>query len=265
MILIEEGVMEPLGMLIDFTECIGCQECEKACQQENSLPDHPLETDLSARNYTVVLKHGGQFYRKLCMHCLEPTCVSVCPVGALTKSEKGPVLYDKNKCMGCRYCMISCPFGVPRYEWYKAAPVIRKCIFCYQRVEKGGETACSWVCPTGATRMGQRSHLLDIARERLRRRPERYVPQIYGKHEVGGTSVLMLSAIPFADLGFPVNLGAKSLPSLTWEALSKIPGIVITGGLLLGGLSWVINRRIRLEQEQKQSSPSQPKTREGEQ
>jgi len=243
--------MEPLGMLIDFTECIGCQECEVACRQENNLPVNPSETDLSARNYTVVLQHEPSklYYRKLCMHCLEPTCVSVCPVGALTKSERGPVLYDPGKCMGCRYCMIACPFGVPRYQWDKAVPVITKCIFCNERIKADGETACSWVCPTGATRTGDRKHLLEIARDRIHRKPDRYVPRIYGEKEVGGTSILMLSSVPFEKLGFPAGLGVDSLPELTWQALRAIPGILITGGLLLGGVSWIINRRIQLAEE----------------
>jgi formate dehydrogenase iron-sulfur subunit len=240
--------MEPLGMLIDFTECIGCGECVKACCQQNSLTGEPLATDLSAQNFTVVLKHGSLFYRKLCMHCVEPTCVSVCPVAALTKSERGPVLYDPDRCMGCRYCMMACPFGVPRYQWNSPAPVIAKCIFCSQRVAAGGETACSWVCPMGATRMGERSHLLEIARARIAQKPQRYVDYIYGETDAGGTSVLMLSSVPFADLGFPAGLGREPLPSLTWSVLSRIPSIVVTGGVLLGGISWIINRRIQLEQ-----------------
>ncbi|MFH1069546.1 MAG: 4Fe-4S dicluster domain-containing protein [Candidatus Glassbacteria bacterium] len=239
--------MEPLGMLIDFTACIGCGECAKECRKVNGLGGTPSETDLSANNYTVVLKHEKLNYRKLCMHCLDPTCASVCPVGAFTKTELGPVLYDQDKCMGCRYCMMACPFGVPRYQWDKPVPVIRKCIFCHHRLEQGGETACSWVCPMGATRMGERSHLLEIARARIERHPERYVPKIYGERDAGGTSVLMLSSVPFELLGFPGNLSQEPLPELTWQVLSKIPSIVLTGGVLLGGLSWIINRRIQIE------------------
>ncbi|MBN2288757.1 MAG: 4Fe-4S dicluster domain-containing protein [Candidatus Glassbacteria bacterium] len=252
--------MEPIGMLIDFTECIGCQECEEACRQQNDLPENPSETDLSARNYTVVLRHepSGIYYRKLCMHCLVPSCVSACPVGALTKSEQGPVLYDAGKCMGCRYCMIACPFGVPRYQWDKAVPLVSKCTFCSERVAAGGETACSWVCPMGATRMGERRHLLEIARDRIRRKPDRYYPHIYGETEAGGTSVLMLSSVPFKDLGFPTGVGVEPLPQLTWQVLSKLPGIVITGGLLLGGVSWVINRRIQLEGQAREAAERKP-------
>jgi len=256
---------EPLGILIDFTECIGCGECVKACCQENHLTGKPNAQDLSASNYTVVLKHDDMYYRKMCMHCLEPTCVSVCPVAALTKSPDGPVLYDPDKCMGCRYCMMACPFGVPRYHWNSPTPVIEKCIFCHSRVESGGETACAWVCPMGATRMGRRSHLLEIARARIAMRPERYVNYIYGEQDAGGTSVLMLSSVPFDQLGFPVKLGDAPLPTLTWAVLSRIPGIVVTGGVLLGGISWIINRRIQLEKTGEENHPdsTEPRTRKG--
>ena len=234
-------------MLIDFTECIGCGECVKACQKQNKLGDNPSKDDLSSHNYTVVLKQEGINYRKLCMHCQEPTCASVCPVGAFTKTALGPVIYDADKCMGCRYCMMACPFGVPRYQWDSAVPVIAKCIFCNERVAAGGETACSWVCPMGATRMGRRSDLLEIARGRVERHPDKYVNYIYGETDAGGTSILMLSSVPFDKLGFPMDLGAQPLPSLTWSVLSKIPSIVVTGGVLLGGLTWIINRRIQLD------------------
>ena len=150
--------------------------------------------------------------------------------------------------MGCRYCMMACPFGVPRYQWDRAVPVIAKCNFCIERVDAGGETACSWVCPMGATRIGPRRHLLEIAHARIERHPERYVNHVFGEYDAGGTSVLMLSSVPFEKLGFPTQLGNEPLPNLTWTVLSKIPNIVITGGVLLGGLSWIINRRIQLEE-----------------
>ena len=238
-------------MLIDFTECIGCQQCERGCREQNNLPENPDESDLSWKNFTVVLQHeeSGQFYRKMCMHCNTPTCASVCPVAALEKTENGPVIYHPDKCMGCRYCMMACPFSVPRYQWNKPIPIITKCIFCNSRVEEGGETACSWICPTGATRMGTRSHLLEIARDRLARKPDRYYQHIYGENEVGGTSVMMISGVPFEELGFPVGLGQEALPNLSWKVLRLVPSIVVTGGLMLGGVSWIINRRIQLEDE----------------
>lgn len=160
--------MDSYGLLIDFTACIGCKACAKACKEANKLPGEPGE-ELSYADYTVVKSHGKLFYRQLCMHCLTPTCVSVCPVAALQKSPQGPVTYDGSKCIGCRYCMLACPFSIPRYEWHDPTPVVRKCIMCVHRIAEGKEPACAWACPMGATRFGNRDRLLDIARGRIAR------------------------------------------------------------------------------------------------
>ncbi|OGQ49620.1 MAG: hypothetical protein A3I09_00435 [Deltaproteobacteria bacterium RIFCSPLOWO2_02_FULL_47_10] len=240
--------MKQKGLLIDFTKCIGCGACMEACADQNSLPaPTPEMTDLSADNYTIVKKHKEMFYRRQCMHCNDPVCASVCPVAAFTKHKNGAVTYDASKCMGCRYCMEACPFKVPTYEWDKPIPVVRKCILCFDRIESGGRTACAWVCPTGATKFGERDSLIEIAEYRIENDPGKYVHHIYGLEDAGGTSVLMLSSIPFEELGFPVSLGKKSLPELTGRVLRIIPNIAVTGGLLLGGIWWIINRRIELE------------------
>ncbi len=237
------------SILLDFTKCIGCSACERACAEENNLPENPPHDKWNYQNYTIVMKRGNQFFRKMCMHCQHPVCVSVCPVAAMEKTPEGPVIYHADKCFGCRYCMMACPFQVPKYEWDKAVPVVRKCIMCFQRIQKGGETACAWACPTGATRFGDRDKLLAIAKRRIKNFPNQYVDYIYGENDVGGTSVMMLSGIPFTDMGFRVDMGNTSLPELTWTVMSKIPNIVITGGLLLGGLSWIVNRRITLTED----------------
>jgi len=233
-------------MLFDATRCIGCGECAKACKSVNGLPSE-MDEDLTAYTYTVVRKKEGQYTRRLCMHCLNPTCVSVCPVAALKQEKDGQVTYDAKACMGCRYCIFACPFDVPRYEWDQAFPKVGKCNFCFDRTAKGGETACSWVCPMGATVSGKRDELLKIAHERIQAHPERYVDHIYGEREAGGTSVLMLSGVPFELSGFKTNIQTEALPELTWGVLSKLPYICLNAAVLLGGLSWVIRRRIYLE------------------
>jgi formate dehydrogenase iron-sulfur subunit len=191
----------------------------------------------------VVNARGGRFVRQLCMHCEQPTCASVCPVGALTKTSAGPVVYDESKCMGCRYCMQACPFNVPRYEWDSAAPRVRKCTLCADRVAEGLPTACATVCPTGATKFGDRDALAQEARARIRDNPGKYIDHIYGFEEVGGTSVLILSDVPMEALGYPVKLDTKPLPLLTWNVLQKIPNLVTVGGVLMGGIWWITNRR----------------------
>ncbi len=234
------------ALLIDTTRCIGCNACAEACKQANGLPGE-VEPQLTARTWTVVESKGDVFVRRMCMHCEEPSCASVCPVGALHKTAEGPVAYDEKRCIGCRYCMVACPFGVPKYEWDKALPRVQKCIGCIERVRAGRMTACAEACPAEATVWGEREALLAEARKRIRENPEGYVHHIYGEREVGGTNVLVLAAVPFEQLGFPADLPERELPSYTWAALSKIPNVVSVGGVGLLGIWWIIHRRMQLE------------------
>lgn len=231
-----------VGLLFDSTRCIGCGACTAACKEQNNLPP-PIEPVMTAYTWTVVERREGVNIRSLCMHCLEPACVSACPVGALTKTAKGPVVYDAKKCIGCRYCLMACPFGVPKYQWDRPTPVVGKCILCSQRVEAGLPTACAAVCPTGATLFGKRETLVREARSRIQREPARYVNHVYGLEEVGGTSVLMLSSVPFGRLGRRTNLPKTPLPMLTWQVLSKIPDFALLAGVFLYGIHWITNRR----------------------
>ncbi|MEQ1833067.1 MAG: 4Fe-4S dicluster domain-containing protein [Candidatus Eisenbacteria bacterium] len=230
------------GLLLDTTRCIGCGACSAACKEQNELP-LPIEERSTAYTWTTVQPSAGVNVRRMCMHCLKPTCVSVCPVGAMTKTAAGPVVYDAERCIGCRYCVQACPFDVPKYQWDRAIPVVGKCVMCAPRLAKGEATACASVCPTGATKFGDRDALIAEARGRLSREPGRYVDHIYGLDEVGGTSVLMLSSVPFAQLGLRDNLPHQPLPGLTWNVLSKVPDIVMLGGTLLYGIYWITRRR----------------------
>ena len=136
------------ALLIDITRCIGCRACSAACQELHQFPGDGTDAELSATAYTVVLDKGEDRYvRKMCMHCVDPSCASVCPVGAFTKDALGPVTYDASRCLGCRYCMVACPFGVPKYEWSKAVPAVRKCDFCVERQKAGQLPACAEACP----------------------------------------------------------------------------------------------------------------------
>lgn len=230
------------GLLFDATRCIGCEACSAACKEQNVLP-LPIEARTTAYTWTTVLRREGVNLRILCMHCLDPTCVSVCPVGALQKTAEGPVVYDAGRCIGCRYCILACPFGVPKYQWDRPLPVVGKCVMCFDRVKAGQATACAAVCPTGATAFGEREELIREARGRIREAPERYVDHVYGEEEAGGTSVLMLSPVPFATLGLRTNLPKQPLPLLTWQVLSKVPDFVALAGVFLYGLFWITKRR----------------------
>jgi formate dehydrogenase iron-sulfur subunit len=241
------------AILFDSTKCIGCGSCMQACREKNGLPETDAP-DLTAQQFTVVkkttTKKGEVNYRRMCMHCQEPTCASVCPVGALHKTPNGPVVYNAEICLGCRYCIQACPFSVPKYEWSSLAPRVRKCGFCADRLAQGKINACAEACPTGATLAGEREELLKEARRRMAEEPGNYVQHIYGEHEAGGTSVLMLSGAPFAQLGLPQGLGNEPLPMLTFRVLSKIPALAGMGGLMLAGLWWLTDRKRRVAVEE---------------
>jgi len=239
------------GLLIDTTLCIGCEACSAACKEQNDLP-LPIEPRTTAYTWTTVEQHDGVNVRRLCLHCLEPTCVSVCPVGALTKSAEGPVVYDGERCIGCRYCIMACPFGVPKYQWDRVTPVVGKCVLCADRVKQGEQTACASVCPTGATLFGDRDDLLRQAKTRIAGDPARYVDRVYGEEEAGGTSVLMLAGVPFERLGLPADVPRQSLPMLTWQILSKIPNYVVIAGAFLFGLHWITQRREEVKRSEEQ-------------
>ena len=234
------------GILYDATLCINCKLCEKACAERNGLPyDDAIaaEQKQSDHKLTVVLAKNDKYMRRLCMNCEDPTCASVCPVGALHKTAEGPVTYSASRCIGCRYCMLACPFSVPKYEWNKAFPLVRKCDMCSDRVAKGLQTACAEACPTGATKFGERDALIAEAKERLAKNPKQFFNHILGLTEVGGTSVILLSSVPFEEFGYKADVSEEALPRLTYRVLSHIPDLVSIGGVALGGIWGLTNRK----------------------
>ena len=230
------------AMLIDIKRCIGCLSCEAACKQLHGFSADP-EPTLSDTAFTVVETRGDKFVRKLCMHCQDPACVSACPVEALGKTSLGPVVYNADKCIGCRYCMLACPYQVPRYQWTKLAPFVKKCDLCTGRIKNGGTPACVEACPAQASVFGNRDELIAEAWSRIRN-DSSYVPQVYGVEELGGSCVLFVSDVPFDKLGFkPAPTGKAPMPTLTASALGDSPKVVIMGGTILSALYWVTQRR----------------------
>ncbi len=230
-------VQDAYGCLVDTTLCVGCRKCEQACNERYHLPEPKesfeemtvLENErrMDETSYTVVNKYYPKnigtltwrtrptFVKFQCMHCNDPSCVSACIVGALTKQPNGSVTYDAAKCIGCRYCMVACPFQVPAYEYNNPlTPQVRKCTFCFEYIKDGGLPACAQVCPREVITFGKKSELLRLARWKMKNNPGKYVNHIYGEHEVGGTSWLYLSSEPFETVGFP-SLGTKAPPRLT--------------------------------------------------
>ena len=235
------------GLLVDLTRCVGCGRCVAACKDENDLvwrEDQPAMGDdaaLASSNWSVVRSvdtelhdepafgvrrhQGHRFVKTQCLHCLEPACVSACFVQALRKSEAGPVVYDESRCVGCRYCLVACPFGVPTFEWDETFGRVQKCDLCASRTSRGLPTACAEACPTGAVTFGTRGNLLSEAHRRMAAHPDRYVDHIYGEHEVGGTSVLYISDVSFEELGFRTGLPEVPIPEYTWEISRLIPAV----------------------------------------
>jgi len=244
------------GVLVDTTKCIGCRACEAACAEANTLSGQvalddaaafakPRKTDTAS--FTVVNKAAvaspARFVKQQCMHCVEPACASACLARALDKTPAGPVVYHKDRCLGCRYCMVACPFDVPKYEYEKALPYVRKCTFCADRQEKGEAPACTSVCPSGALTFGSRNALLDTARERLYAKDSTYVRHIYGENEVGGTSWMYITDIPLEKLGLPTEVGSYAYSSLTQASLAAVPFVLTLWPPLLMGIYSFSKRR----------------------
>jgi Fe-S-cluster-containing dehydrogenase component len=228
---------DAIGMLYDATLCIGCKTCVVACKEANGLPPdwdrdrlYDAPKDLSAVTKNIIkLYHEGDklsYVKRQCMHCIDPGCVGACMIGALQKREHGVVTWDGDRCIGCRYCQIACPFEVPKFEWNTPIPHIVKCELCKNRPGKPFQPACCDVCPRGAVIAGKYPDLLAEAHRRLAENPGRYEPKVYGEHDGGGTQVLYLSkaGIPFGSLGLP-DLGEKPVP----ETAQKIQHGVYQG------------------------------------
>lgn len=255
-----KGYPESFGVLHDISLCVGCRSCETACNLVNDLPEpeQPF-TDLSileqerrtkADAFTVVNKYeqddpGSPVFKKLqCNHCLEPACASACFVRAFDKTSQGPVVYDASVCVGCRYCMIACPFEIPAYEYDKAlTPRVTKCTMCAPRVKAGQLPGCVQACPMEALVFGKRDSLLKLARERIRKHPDKYVDHIYGENEMGGTSWLYVSHVPFNEIGMREDLGIVPAPELTSGALAAVPIIAGVWPVLLMGAYAMSKRR----------------------
>lgn len=257
----------PIGMLTDLTKCIGCRECEAACNRVNNLPapstsfDDPSVFDQerrpTANAFTVVNRYnnpsgGKPIYHKIqCNHCEEPACASACLVGAMKKTPEGPVVYNPNLCIGCRYCMVACPFHIPAYDYSSATePKVRKCNMCSDRIAQGLVPACAEACTMGAITFGRRSDLVSLARERIRNNPSQYIDHVYGETEAGGTCWLYISGAPFEDVGFPKAdvVGTTAYPEYTKDFLSMVPLVLVTWPALFGGIYLMSNQRDKAEE-----------------
>lgn len=235
------------AILFDANLCVGCGSCGEACAEQNDLPGpEDAAPGLNSDRFTNLEERGDWYLRRMCMHCVHPSCASACPVGALHKTAAGPVVYDFEKCLGCRYCMVACPFSVPRYEWSSLTPRVRKCQMCPDRLAAGKQTACAEACPAEATMFGEREEMIALAEKRIADGGDEYSPHIYGLEEAGGTCVLVIGSPEIMDTAFDPRVPLESVPEKTWVVLSKIPTAVGVAGVGLVSLNWIIRRRMRL-------------------
>jgi len=265
-----------IAILTDTTRCTGCERCVDACVEVNHLgPDirYPWreEDGLNGNRFCSVLhRPDNRFVRLQCRHCLEPACAAACPVGALEKTPEGAVNYHPDICMGCRYCMMACPYGIPRYQWERSVPYVRKCTMCYEAMQRGeiDQPACTAACPEQATVFfTSREEALAEARKRIRMNPGRYFEdRIWGEHEVGGTGVLYLSDI---DLGFLAWQSERTLtdepfPHKTQRILATVPPTFVGVCAVMAGTFWVIRRRQEVSRaEGSLHQPETPTTEDG--
>jgi formate dehydrogenase iron-sulfur subunit len=255
--------MKSFAILTDVTKCIGCEDCVAACKKANDTgaDDAPRKwqagaTDLSSTRWTTIERAEGRYVRVHCRHCLDPGCAAACPVGALKVTDVGAVAYDPAICMGCRYCMMACPFVMTRYEWESPIPRVRKCILCYDEIQAGrmDQPACTKECPTEATIFGERDALLAEARRRIAAEPGKYIDHIWGEHEVGGTSVLYISDVNLSSAGWPARLTDRAVPELATNVLSTVPATFLTVGVAMAGIHWIVKRRQMLAAENAEST-----------
>lgn len=252
---------ETFGILIDISRCVGCNSCALACKESNNLPDKDQVPEaLDPQTYTFVQpvslttaagEVATRYVKRQCMHCLDAACVSACPAAAMYSSGTGPVVYRAVRCLGCRYCEAGCPFTIPRFNWDNGVtPKINKCWMCYERLAEGGQPACVAACPSGALHFDKRERLLSEAHARIESDPDRYLHHVYGEHEVGGTSMLYLSDVPFEDLGFRTNLPTFAPPEETEKVMSALPMVIGGMATLMTGTALYTHRRPHEEDEE---------------
>ncbi len=257
---------DTLGVLVDLTRCVGCRSCEAACNAEQHLPipelpfsdttvfedrEHGRQRRTDDTCYTVVNRYEvagleHPLFRKVqCNHCQEPACVSSCFVNAYTKTPEGAVIYNPDVCVGCRTCMIACPFYIPTFKYSSAfEPQIMKCLFCYDtRLQYGRQPACVEACPQEALTFGRRDDLIRRGRRRIEEHGDKYIHHIYGEYEAGGTSWLYLSSVPFDQVGFSNEIPDEPILDSVKNFLGIVPMVLTIWPALFAGFHLLATRK----------------------
>ena len=250
------------GWLIDITKCIGCRSCQVACKRWNERPSEKTEFSadwtnppkLSSKTWTMVAFHldpdgkGGnkwRFVKRQCMHCLNPPCESVCPAKAIYTRHDGVNLTHYDRCFGCHYCVISCPYGVRHYDLDAKSTV--KCTMCFDRIDNGKLPACVQACPALVMEFGTREEIVQKARARAKAIRGYVFGDEDPRPESIGTHVIYVSDVPLEKLGFPTT--EQRIP--TGQAFrSLLPSRLteaVFGGTVAAVVCFILWRRARLE------------------
>ena len=269
-----EGYPDAMGVLVDLSRCVGCRSCEAACNKEQKLPapekpfndfsvfdemHHGQKRRTDETRYTIVNRYDipgreHPLFRKIqCNHCLEPACLTSCFVNAYTKTPEGAVIYDSTVCVGCRTCMVACPFYIPTFRYSSAfKPRIMKCVFCYDtRLTKGLPPACVEACPQEALTFGRRTDLVAAGKQRIRENPGNYVDHLYGEHEAGGTSWMYLSPAPFEQVGIDTTVPKEPILNYVKDFLSIVPMVLTIWPALFAGFHLLATRKDKMAEQKK--------------
>ena len=269
-----EGYPDAMGVLVDLSRCVGCRSCEAACNREQKLPapekpfndfsvfdeiHHGQKRRTDETRYTIVNRYDipgreHPLFRKIqCNHCLEPACLTSCFVNAYTKTPEGAVIYDSSVCVGCRTCMVACPFYIPTFRYSSAFhPRIMKCVFCYDtRLRKGLPPACVEACPQEALTFGRRTDLVAAGKQRIRENPGNYVDHLYGEHEAGGTSWMYLSPAPFEQVGIDTTVPKEPILNYVKDFLSIVPMVLTIWPALFAGFHLLATRKDKMAEQKK--------------
>jgi Fe-S-cluster-containing dehydrogenase component len=269
-----EGYPDAMGVLVDLSRCVGCRSCEAACNKEQNLPapekpfndfsvfdeiHHGQKRRTDETRYTIVNRYDipgreHPLFRKIqCNHCLEPACLTSCFVNAYTKTPEGAVIYDSSVCVGCRTCMVACPFYIPTFRYSSAfKPRIMKCVFCHDtRLTKGLPPACVEACPQEALTFGRRTDLVAAGKQRIRENPGRYIDHLYGEHEAGGTSWMYLSPAPFEQVGIDTTVPKEPILNYVKDFLSIVPMVLTIWPALFAGFHLLATRKDKMAEQKK--------------
>ncbi|MDQ5987303.1 MAG: formate dehydrogenase iron-sulfur subunit [Syntrophus sp. SKADARSKE-3] len=240
--------------LIDVSKCTGCRGCQLACKQWNQQPakqtvhygsyqnppDLQSNTWMLIRFQEVAEKNSVKwlFRKDGCMHCTDAACVKVCPSGALYHTEFKSVSVNHDRCIGCKECVSSCPFDIPRYD--RVTDKIYKCDLCYSRLQADLIPACAKACPTGAVTFGEKAAMIKKAYDRVKVLGGD--ASVYGDKYVGGTHVIYVlqeKANVYEKL--PRNPSVP-LTVIVWKDLLKPLSLLAAGGVIAGSfLHYIIH------------------------